>query len=245
MLANLEINIEATPQRRTRRNEIYTKRQGFPRKDGHRTSENQSGKWKWRILPLNGKHLLQVVRFGRKIGEGFLTNIEVWGERHNVSNIFWRPGKDLLSKGRTGSRKTNKVLLIFPPTSWMLRPEDFRKAKAALVSVSSANNDDEALTVSMHNRGRSSHTWLSKLLLLITIFIRLISLPSLLAIVDSAIAAKDARSPPSSKDIFKDFSVKIVDDNYLQLKGKQSRYYWVRKKNEDWIKVSLTLDSQI
>lgn len=182
-------------------------------------------------------HLLQVVRFGRKIGEGFLTNIEVWGERHNVSNIFWRPGKDLLSKGRTGSRKTNKVLLIFPSTSLMLRPEDFRKAKAALVSVSSPNNDDEALTVSMHNRGKSSHTWLSKLLLLITIFIRLISLPSLLAIVDSAIAAKDARSPPSSKDIFKDFSVKIVDDNCLQRKGKQSRYYWVRKKNEDWIKV--------
>ncbi|KAK2573513.1 hypothetical protein P5673_001173 [Acropora cervicornis] len=41
------------------------------------------------------------------------------------------------------------------------------------------------------------------------------SLPSLLAIVDSAIAAKDARSPPSSKDIFKDFSkTKMVKSSY-------------------------------
>lgn len=35
--------------------------------------------------------------------------------------------------------------------------------------------------------------------------IAILSLPSLLAIVDSAIAAKDARSPPSSNDIFNHF----------------------------------------
>lgn len=45
-------------------------------------------------------------------GRIFIVEKEVWGDRHN-STIFWRPGKDLLPRGRTGSRITTKLFVQF------------------------------------------------------------------------------------------------------------------------------------
>lgn len=58
-----------------------------------------------------------------------------------------------------------------------------------------AKYDDEMFAISITERGKSSQ--LSKSVAVFTLLI----LPSLLAVADSAMAAKDARSPASSKDM--------------------------------------------
>lgn len=64
-----------------------------------------------------------------------------------------------------------------------------------------AESDDEMLANSNIERDKVIAYSISQFRTLIAV----LSLPSLLAIVDSAIAAKDARSPPSSNDIFNHF----------------------------------------
>lgn len=66
-----------------------------------------------------------------------------------------------------------------------------------------AKYDDEMLAISITKRGKCSLARLPNLPKSIAVFTLLI-LPSLLAIADSAMAAKDARSPPSSKDMITD-----------------------------------------
>ena len=69
------------------------------------------------------------------------------------------------------------------------------------VRVTYAKSDDEMLANGNIERDKVIAYSISQFRRLIVIRI----LPSLLAIVDSAIAAKDAKSPPSSNDIFNHF----------------------------------------
>lgn len=70
-------------------------------------------------------------------------------------------------------------------------------------SMSYANWEDEIHAAAKIHRGKRSLTWLSNFWSFVQLIVLVQYIPSLLAIVDSAMAAKDARSPPSSNDILK------------------------------------------
>ena len=62
-----------------------------------------------------------------------------------------------------------------------------------------AKYDDEMFAISITERGKS---WLARQSIIKSVAVfTLLILPSLLAVADSAMAAKDARSPASSKDM--------------------------------------------
>ena len=103
----------------------------------------------------------------------------------------------MLSRGRPGSRKTTKLFVQFAENTLV----NVGEVNGVFARMIYAESDDEMLANSNIERHKVIAYSISQFRRLIGV----LSLPSLLAIVDSAIAAKDARSPPSSNDIFNHF----------------------------------------
>lgn len=71
-------------------------------------SQGNTSITEWCSLPDRNTPLVSKIE--KDWGKIFIVEKEVWGDRHN-SSIFWRPGKDLLPRGRTGYRITTTLFV--------------------------------------------------------------------------------------------------------------------------------------